>query len=536
MGQSLRAHLRDQLNRLRMLALFLLAFGIVLRFVHLGQKVYWLDECFTSLHLSGYTDEAVRLQAVQGKVIQNQDFLRYQFPGEKTVGDTIERIALGAPELPPFYFVLARWWQQCFGNSVTVIRGFSAVVSLLTFPCLYWLCWELWQSPLTGWMAVALVAVSPFHLEMAQEARPYSVLIVLVLACHSALLRARRRKTKASWFFYAGSVVLGLYAHLLFSSVLVVHALYMCSTERRRRRRYLPYVASTCLGILLYLPWAVLALPNVPESQLDPPPNPPTDFNLVIFWIKGWVRGLSLIFVDFDLNDRSEWLKLVPFMIVLLLLMVLLLYGSYRIWRDESEQVRLFLGLSVIVPALALIVPNLLTGEVQSVTARYWWPAYLGIQVGMARFFVTRITARSSFATNSFSTPRLWQLALAGVLTVGGLSCLTFSASPFWWSKTDDRLIAQSAQVINAAQQPLVVSDAFFVRLFPLSHLLKSDVALQFFVAPNLRPIQGQGKTVFLYKPSSHLLQAAEKISPAVSVTQELWRWESGAKKVSVLH
>ena len=498
----------------------ILGLGIVLRFTHLGQKVFWLDECFTALHLSGYSDDEVRQQAVNGTVIQNQDFLRFQRPGHSDLSHTVQRIALTAPELPPLYFTLAREWQLAFGDSVAVLRSFSAVVSLLTFPCIYWLCWELWRSPVTGWLAIALVAVSPFHLITAQEARPYSLLAVIVLATHGALLRARRVQTTAGWAIYAGLLALGLYTHLLFAAVLMAHGLYIGLSTRWQWRLLRSYLTTTCVGIALFLPWVIFALKHIPDSQIELPANRPEGATLILFWVKGWARGLSLVFMDFNLNDRSPKLALALFSVGVVLLLGLVAYSLYRLWCNEPMDVWLFLGCAVVVPALALLLPNVLTGGVQSVTARYWWPAYLGVQLVVARLFGTLAAIRQSKAKV------LWCAGLVALLTVSSFSCIAFTVSPTWWSKANGQLIRWDAEQINAALQPLVVSDAFFVEIFPLSHLLHSGVTLQLFVAPQILPIEGRGKTVFLYRPSVSLLQTVRSMAPQV-LSKDLWRLET---------
>ena len=40
---------------------------------------------------------------------------------------------------------------------------------------MYWLCLELFESSVTAWLAVAIIAISPFQIVYAQEARPYSL-------------------------------------------------------------------------------------------------------------------------------------------------------------------------------------------------------------------------------------------------------------------------------------------------------------------------------------------------------------------------
>jgi len=111
---------------------------------------------------------------------------------------------------------------------VAVLRSLSAWISLLVFPRVYWLCWELFRSASVGWMAVTIVAVGPFHVLYGQEARPYMMFAVLVLLSNAILLRAialqkspaRFKSTfklsKAVWSIYAIALSLGLYSSLLF--------------------------------------------------------------------------------------------------------------------------------------------------------------------------------------------------------------------------------------------------------------------------------------------------------------------------------
>jgi len=53
---------------------------------------------------------------------------------------------------------------QSLGPQVAAVRSLSAWISLLVFPRVYWLCWELFRSASVGWIAVTIVAVRPFHI------------------------------------------------------------------------------------------------------------------------------------------------------------------------------------------------------------------------------------------------------------------------------------------------------------------------------------------------------------------------------------
>jgi uncharacterized membrane protein len=142
--------------------------------------------------------------------------------------DTVKGLATEEPQLSPLYFILARFWVQSFGPQVAAVRSLSAWISLLAFPRVYWLCWELFRSASVGGMAVTIVAVRLFHVLYAQEARPYMSFAVLVLLSNAILLRAialqkfparfksLSKLSKAVWSIYAIALSLGLYSSLLF--------------------------------------------------------------------------------------------------------------------------------------------------------------------------------------------------------------------------------------------------------------------------------------------------------------------------------
>ena len=167
----------------RFLVIIVLILGIFFRFANLDRKPYWWDEVTNSIHSAGYTKQDFFSQA---RAWQNQDLAiadlhKYQFPTSETSSfDVVKSLAKGEPQSPPVYYLLSRWWTQLWGSSVTVQRSLSALISLLAFPSMYWLCRELFDSSVSTWVGVMLLAVSPFHLLFAQEVRMYSTWTVTI--------------------------------------------------------------------------------------------------------------------------------------------------------------------------------------------------------------------------------------------------------------------------------------------------------------------------------------------------------------------
>ncbi len=119
---------------IRFFIIALLLLGVFFRLVNLDQKVYWLDETFTSLRVSGYTEQEL-VQQVSQQITSIKDLQKYQhLAPEKSVIDTIKGLALEEAQLPPLYFIMSRFWVQIWGDSVAAIRSLPALINLLAFP------------------------------------------------------------------------------------------------------------------------------------------------------------------------------------------------------------------------------------------------------------------------------------------------------------------------------------------------------------------------------------------------------------------
>jgi uncharacterized membrane protein len=493
---------------LRFLLVTLLALGIFFRFVNLDQKVYWFDETYTSLRISGYLQAEVIQQVFDGQVIQSEDLQKYQRPNqEKSLIDTIETLAVDDPHHPPLYYVLARLWVQCFGSSVAVTRSLSALISLLAFPCIYWLCRELFESSLTAWVAVALMTVSPFHVVYAQEARPYSLLAVSILFSSASLLRASRLKTKLSWVIYAASLALGFYTHLYFAFVAIGHGIYVLVSEKfRLSKTFNAYLLSSICGLLTFLPWILVILANL--SQV----------NQVTEWVY-WKTSRLAVLRSLAFNLCSPFFDLQFFYYrsvkyLLPLILILVGYSIYFCCRKTPKRVWVFILTLIGVTVLALVMPDLIMGGQRSTGTRFLIPCYLGIQLAVAYLLSTKIT----FIAVNLGRQKIWQIVAIALISCGVLSCAMGTQQKVWWNKTHGNNMPPVARTIDKASYPLVISDQQAVgSVLSLSYLLDPKVRLQLIAEPKIAKIPDGFSDVFLFEPSQALLHQIEpkyKIEP----------------------
>lgn len=519
-------------NGLLFLIVILLALGIFFRFVNLDLKVYWNDETFTSLRISGYTQVELVQQVFDGHPIGVKDLQKYQRHNpEKSLIDTVKGLATEEPQLPPLYFVMTKFWVQWFGSSVTVTRGFSALISLLAFPCIYWLCRELFELPLVGAVAIALIAVSPFHVLYAQEARLYSLWTVTILLSSAALLRAMRLKTKLSWGTYAATLSVGFYTCPLSGLVAIGYGIYVVATEKfRLSKSVIAYLLTSLAGFITFAPWLAIIITNLSTVNNTTRTN---SYNLPLWsLVDFWVRNLSYVFFDVKSSHVMELQSLrnnpvtyffIPF------ILILIGYSIYFLCRHTSQRVWLFILTLIGVTALFLMLPDLILGGRRSVVPRYLIPCYLGVQLAVAYLLATQLTTLSA----NVRRQKFWQLVTLILVTGGVISCAISSQADTWWHKYVNYYTPQAARIVNQAPHPLLISDSSIGNILCISYLLEDKVRLLLVNEDraNLLEIPEGFSDIFLFNPygiSKSLRNELEKeyeIEP-VHRRGRIWRLE----------
>ena len=484
---------------LRLLIVIILGLGIFFRLVNLDRKVYWQDETATSVRIAGHTKEEFAQQVFNGQIISVEELRqRYLYlNSETTLLDTVKALT-GRPEHSPLYYLMARFWAQWFGTSVAVMRSLPALISLLVFPGIYWLCLELFESSLVGWIAVALIAVSPVHVLYAQEAREYSLWTVTIVLSSASLLRATRLKTNLSWGIYAATMALGLYSHLFFGLVALGHGIYIVATESfRLSRSAIAYLLASLAGLLTFLPWLWLLITYFMYS-----PNPGRITNGVNRKIPvsslfdHWFRNINRVFHDADLGSAN------------IILVILAVYSIYFICRHTPKRVWLFILTLVGVTALTLGLPDLILGGRRSVRTRYLMPSYLGIQLAVAYLLATQITASLKIWRQ-----KLWQIVTLLLISVGVVSGAISSQAEASWNKNmaATKHYPKIAHIINQAEEPLVISDGKPTSVLSLSYLLAPNVKLQLVKQPNIPNVSNEFTEVFLFDASETLLKKLQQ-------------------------
>ncbi len=481
---------------------------MIFRFLNLGYKVYWYDEVHTSLRISGYVMPDLIPQIYTGRILKVGEVLEtYQYPtAEKSLPDSLNALKQH-PEHSPLYYLLARFWMQTFSHSVATIRSLSAFISLLVFPATYWLCLELFQSTTVGLVGMAIIAISPFHVLYAQEARPYSLWTVTILLSSAALLQALRvsqtQKSPKSrvivWGIYALTIALGLYTHLNSILVYLGHGLYVISVKQWRKISiFISYILANLIGILLFFPWLLIII----QAFSDLVDNTSTLTVTRPATVQFWGLSLSRVFIDF--NQGTSLLN--P---LLYLILFLTAYTLYILVKTTPFKIWFFPMTLIGVTAAALILPDIILGGQRSTITRYAVPCYLGVQITLAYVVTAKITGDSTRRQQ-----KRWKVIFLALIFSGILSCTVNSVHAVWWNKSYNRsrYIPDTAQIVNQAERPLVISDSEPGRIVSFLHKVDPDVDLQLVFKSQLPllPQEDFGE-IFLYRPSEELIQGIQQ-------------------------
>lgn len=152
---------------------------------------------------------------------------------------------------PPLYYALAWLWTQLTGTGEAGLRSLSALAGVATVPVAYLLGLEL-RDRRAGIAAAALVAVNPMLLWYSQEARDYSLLVLLTALASLYFLRALSgaRRDLVLW---GGFSALALATHYFAIFPIALEAAWLLRRHGRRALvgLWIPVVAGLALTPLL---------------------------------------------------------------------------------------------------------------------------------------------------------------------------------------------------------------------------------------------------------------------------------------------
>lgn len=494
-----------------LLLIVLLSVGLLFRCVNLDRKVFWVDEVATALRVAGYTRQEVTALLSDGQVHTPAELLAYQrLTPDRSFSDTLTALQQ-SPEHAPLYFLLMRLWTQVWGSSITAIRSFSVLCSLLLLIAGYHLSRVLFASDAdrsevawTSGIMAGSMAISPLLIAYAQEARPYSLWLLTLTLSGITLLRALQTNRIADWTLYTLTLSASLYTSFLSGCVMIGQGLYVLTLEKfrltQRMRRFT--LAITCVLVAL-LPWLWLIVQRWHTLQDNttwmriPIPH----FAKIIIWF----YSIAILYFDVPVVLHPRVIAAAE-VILATGVVAVVLYALYFLCRRLSPRIWLFvLSLSLPIP-LMLVLLDLISNGRYSTAPRYLLPFHLGSQLAIAYFLSNQIVQKDH-------SRRYWGQGVALFLVAVSLlsNFVHLEISPRYLKNRNLHNFAVS-DIINRVDQPRLIAESQnTIDLLSLSHSLDPNTRIQILPPGDLRQINQIRSCRFLFNPSNELRQQIQQ-------------------------
>jgi len=210
----------------------------LIRLYCLGQESIWLDEAY-SLKFSSYA---------------------------------VTHIFSQKESNPPLYYIFMHYWISLFGNSEFSLRLPSALFAIVSIPTLYRFGIRI-AGRKAGLLASLFLTISVFHLFYSQEARVYSLLLLLSLFSmsifHLLLSRPNARLCIAYVFFSVLLVYSHIYGLFIILCQNICFAACICLDRKSCRCTRQKWLYLQLCVLALFAPWLPILLDQIFFIQAD---------------------------------------------------------------------------------------------------------------------------------------------------------------------------------------------------------------------------------------------------------------------------
>lgn len=429
--------------------------GGLLRFWHLDLKPLWLDEVITALFSLGRNYNDVPLDTIFSLQQLPQIF---SFKNPLTCPQIAQNIATQSTHPPLFFCLIHGWVQAPFVGATSrglawSLRSLPALFGIGAIAAMYWLN-TIAFSRAAGLLAAALIAVSPFAVYLSQEARHYTLPVLLIALSLVGLIYIQKvfltHEYKGKHALILGGWivvnVVGFYTHYFFILAFVAQVVTLCSLmywqrSSLSRSSVVAILLSVVVVVVSFIPWLPILSSHFNRSEtswLPAPQHIAPIYQTLVSWV--------LMFVALPVENQPLWIA-VPAALVMLVFSVWVAShwrGFKQLWRSPATQSSTMILLTftavVLLEFLAIVY---FLGKDITIAPRYNFVYYPSFCALVAASLVTR--QNSGWRHKS-------QLI---ILTLGLISCV-FVVSNFVFQKPFNP--QQVAQNINFEPTvPLVV-------------------------------------------------------------------------------
>jgi uncharacterized membrane protein len=247
--------------------------GAILRFWNLDFKPLWMDEVITSIFSLGKNYHDVPVE-VLFPLARLQEIFTYQ--SGLSCASIAENVAKMSTH-PPLFFCWMYTWLGWLGadkqNLVAKMRSLPAIFGVCAIPVIY-------GVNRIAFSKIVVMAVSPFAVYLSQEARHYTLPMLLISLALLGLVQIQQDilKNKINyWVWLLWTIIncIGLYTHYFFILALVAEIvtliilIFSQIKNREQRKFWLALILSISVIFISFFPWIPIMLSHFNRSETE---------------------------------------------------------------------------------------------------------------------------------------------------------------------------------------------------------------------------------------------------------------------------
>jgi uncharacterized membrane protein len=426
--------------------------GAFLRFYQLDFKPLWLDEVITALFSFGRSYDQVPVEAIFSFDQLSQIFSLNAQTSCQQIADHLNTQSTH----PPVFFCLMNQWMKALDpfpiSWIWKLRSLPALLGVFSIIAVYFLN-RIAFSPGVGLLGAGVMAVSPFGVYLAQEARHYTLPVFLITLSLIALiflqkdLAAEKRPKFGIWVSWVVLNSLSFYVHYFCILAFISQLITLITLNIKTLKSWcLEFQSKNILLITIYLLPFTLFLPLLPlvfnhsgRSETGWIPHP---HNIAPFYqtLAGWMTMVIMVPVE----KQPIWITIPALLIMLSFTYFLgkqVYFGLKKLWNhpDTHQSTRTLLSFTLWVLLMFFVIVYCLGKDI-TVAPRYnfvYYPAMAAlIGAGLS------INARKTFLM---------------LLLVGTFSCLIVSSDFAFKKPFHPQQVAQTIAEEAAKPQVMVI-------------------------------------------------------------------------------
>ena len=372
----------------------ILLVSALLRFSNLALSPLWLDEVYTAIFSLG-----------QGfaSVPRNQFFPISTIDSIFTLNPTschqIAQFVITQDNHPPLFFCgLHLWLKMISGLDIPLTWGLRALPALLGVGQIgiIYAFNRVAFSPAAGLMGAALMAVSPFHVYLSQEARHYTAPMLCVSLALLGLIQIGNHLKQAKiqpwlWLAWLFVNVVGFYTHYFFLLATVAQVatllLWMIGHRSILKRRHWMTAGLTIATLLVsYLPWLPTLIDHMGRPETNWLALSRTTWPDYISPIYQELAGWIIMVIALPIERQPLWI-IIPMGLLMVLFFGWLMQAAYGRLRRLGHDPKTRLSTHMLLSFTGFVLLQFLTiiyvfGKDLSLAPRYnfvYYPAFCAL-------------------------------------------------------------------------------------------------------------------------------------------------------------